>query len=261
MYGSKADMQPSSVVILAGARVVSLCIHRAGTVPIFDVTWAIPTVFIFSILEINVAIWCASIPIFWPLVERLATNKILIVNEIEVRSERRSEHIDLVDKHGKEEAYMNMDGRSESRASILGGKPSPESDMRRTPSRLTRSLSRSHSRQDNLNYYGHRHNKNSSGSSKGALGIKIPARPSNDSERNRTLIHQASSRSFASSNKNVNASVDCGGSDHTHARYKDSYNQGWAIPDFDKVTPNTPTYRTSGQRAQVPFDHISAAKE
>ncbi|KAF1953064.1 hypothetical protein CC80DRAFT_165408 [Byssothecium circinans] len=251
------------VVVLAAARVVSLCIKRAGTVPIFDPTFATPTVYIFSVLEINVAIMCASIPIFWPLVTSLASNKILIVNEIEVRSERRSENIDLVE-HGKDSSYMNIgeiDGRN-SRASILGGfdsgKPSPSSDTLRSPSHLTRTRSRNTA----TSTHTHRHNKHSSSSSKDALGISVRTRPSHDSDRTNRLLHQSSTNSFGSSNRNIAQGVDCGGADHTHAKYKDSYNQGWAVPDFDKVVqPASPTFHSSAQRAQVPFDHIGALKK
>ncbi|KAF2635614.1 hypothetical protein P280DRAFT_411315 [Massarina eburnea CBS 473.64] len=241
------------VVTLAAARVVSLCIKRAGTVPIFDPTFATPTVYIFSVLEINVAIMCASIPIFWPLVAALTSNKILIVNEIEIRSERRSEHIDLVE-HGKEDTYMNFGETGDGRCSpsIHGGAAAttPESELRRTPSRLGRSQSRSTAK------HGHKH---SAASSKdGGLGFMHP-RPSHDSSRNHSLLHQTSTNSFGSRN-NITAGLDSG-TDHTRARYKDVYNQGWAVPDFDKVTPPAPLYQNSPQKAQEPFDHIGMVKK
>jgi hypothetical protein len=80
---------PTSVVILSIARLVSLSIKRAGTTPVFDPSFATPTVYVFSVLEVNIAILTASIPIFWPLVTSFAANKILVVNEIEVRTDRR----------------------------------------------------------------------------------------------------------------------------------------------------------------------------
>ncbi|KAF2279130.1 uncharacterized protein EI97DRAFT_456523 [Westerdykella ornata] len=77
------------VVILSIARLISLCLKRAGTVPVFDPSYATPSIYIFSVLEVNIAILCASIPIFWPLVTSLSLNQIFVVNEIEVRSQRR----------------------------------------------------------------------------------------------------------------------------------------------------------------------------
>ena len=68
-------------------RVISLCINRAGTVPILDMSYHTPVVYMFSILEVNIAILCASIPIFWPMISSLAANKILVVNEIVVHVE------------------------------------------------------------------------------------------------------------------------------------------------------------------------------
>ena len=68
-------------------RMIALCINRAGTVPIQDMTYHTPVIYIFSVLEVNIAILCASIPIFWPMISSFATNKILVVNEIVVRVE------------------------------------------------------------------------------------------------------------------------------------------------------------------------------
>ncbi|KAF1993834.1 hypothetical protein P154DRAFT_587718 [Amniculicola lignicola CBS 123094] len=74
---------------LSIARMVALSIRRLGTVPNYDPTWATPSIYIFSVSEVNIAILCASIPIFWPLVTSFSSNKILVVNEIEVRTDSR----------------------------------------------------------------------------------------------------------------------------------------------------------------------------
>ncbi|KAF2735823.1 hypothetical protein EJ04DRAFT_179467 [Polyplosphaeria fusca] len=96
------------VAALAVARIIALAIRRAGTVPIFDPSYAAPAIYICSVLEVNIAILLASIPIFWPLVESFATNKILVVNEIEVHTSRRasmrdseSGFIDIGDNGGR----------------------------------------------------------------------------------------------------------------------------------------------------------------
>lgn len=75
------------VVALSIARLISLCIRRLGTIPVFDTTFATPLAFIASVLEVNMAITCASIPIFWPLVTAGFGDKILVVNEIIVRTD------------------------------------------------------------------------------------------------------------------------------------------------------------------------------
>lgn len=67
---------------------ISLCLNRAGTIPIPDMSYHTPVVYIFSVLEVNIAILCASIPIFWPMISSFAANKILVVNEIVVQVEQ-----------------------------------------------------------------------------------------------------------------------------------------------------------------------------
>jgi hypothetical protein len=69
---------------------ISLSVNKAGTIPIIDMTFHTPVVYIFSVLEVNIAIIAASIPIFWPVFSSMAINKIWVVNEIEVRVETTS---------------------------------------------------------------------------------------------------------------------------------------------------------------------------
>lgn len=77
----------SSVVVVALGRIIALSINRAGTVPIIDMSFHTPIVYIFAVLEVNFAIITASIPIFWPVIATLASNKIFVVNEVEIRVE------------------------------------------------------------------------------------------------------------------------------------------------------------------------------
>lgn len=79
-------------------RMITLCISRAGTLPIPDLSFHTPLVYIFSVLEVNIAILCASIPIFWPIISTFASNRILVVNEIVV--------------HVEEYSKTSMDGQS-----------------------------------------------------------------------------------------------------------------------------------------------------
>jgi hypothetical protein len=58
-------------------------------------TYHTPVVYIFSVLEVNIAIIAASIPIFWPVISSMAINKIWVVNEIEVRVETTSRNPSL----------------------------------------------------------------------------------------------------------------------------------------------------------------------
>jgi hypothetical protein len=84
----------NSVTIFSAVRLSCLTISRAGTYPVFDPSWYAPAIFIFSSLEIETAILCASIPIFWPIFKSLSLNKIFVTHEVEVRTERRSTNIE-----------------------------------------------------------------------------------------------------------------------------------------------------------------------
>lgn len=106
---------------------IALCINRAGTVPIIDMSYHTPVVYIFSVLEVNIAILCASIPIFWPIISTFATNKILVVNEIVVRVEEYSK--------------TSMDGQSgiglADHAAFKSAPESPGAQQSHQPSRLS----------------------------------------------------------------------------------------------------------------------------
>ncbi|KAF2825522.1 hypothetical protein CC86DRAFT_446784 [Ophiobolus disseminans] len=108
-------------------RMISLAINKAGTVPVMNMSFHVPIVYIFSVLEVNIAIIAASIPIFWPAIVTLATNKIWVVNEIEIRVENNSRNslssagdIGLAE-HGSWSKLDNKDDpdRRTSRLSVL----------------------------------------------------------------------------------------------------------------------------------------------
>jgi len=74
------------VVSISVARLVTLVQHRAGTSPNLDLTFFGPPIFIASVLEVQVAVLAASMPIFWPIIESLSMGTILVVNEVTVQS-------------------------------------------------------------------------------------------------------------------------------------------------------------------------------
>ncbi|KAF2849048.1 hypothetical protein T440DRAFT_453542 [Plenodomus tracheiphilus IPT5] len=60
---------------------------RAGTSPYIDFTWWSPTMIILSCLEIDLAIICASMPIFWPVLEK-SLSAIFVSYEVQIVEER-----------------------------------------------------------------------------------------------------------------------------------------------------------------------------
>lgn len=78
------------MVTVAVGRMISLSMNRAGTIPVIDMSYFTPFVYIFGVLEVNLAIIAASVPTFWPVIAKIAANKIFVVNEIEIHVERAS---------------------------------------------------------------------------------------------------------------------------------------------------------------------------
>jgi len=66
---------------------IAMSVNKAGTKPVLDMSFHTPIVYIFAVLEVNFAIITASIPIFWPAIATLASNKIFVVNEVQIHVE------------------------------------------------------------------------------------------------------------------------------------------------------------------------------
>lgn len=103
----------SVVVAISIARLASIVETRAGTYPVADPTWLAPTSIVLSCLEVDVAILCASIPIFWPLISALTFGKIFVVDEVIVQTESRLEERPAT--AGSETELRTYDSRSSGR--------------------------------------------------------------------------------------------------------------------------------------------------
>ncbi|WYZ35775.1 hypothetical protein EsH8_X_000422 [Colletotrichum jinshuiense] len=73
----------SVVLMLSTWRLVSLIGSRAGTYPTLDVTWYAPVPMALAILEIEVAAICASLPVFWPMLQK-GMGQIFVTHEVKV---------------------------------------------------------------------------------------------------------------------------------------------------------------------------------
>ena len=69
---------------------IALSLNRVGTIPVLDMSYYTPPVYVFGVLEVNIAIVAACIPIFWPVITGLAANKIFVLNEVDVQVEEAS---------------------------------------------------------------------------------------------------------------------------------------------------------------------------
>jgi hypothetical protein len=74
-------------------RLYSIIQHGAGLYPYPDFTWWAPVSFILSCLEIDLAIFCASVPIFWPVIQK-SISAIFVSYEVKIEEQR------IEDGHG-----------------------------------------------------------------------------------------------------------------------------------------------------------------
>jgi hypothetical protein len=83
----------TSVNVISIWRVATVFEHKATTSPTFDPTWYGPISILLTILEVNAATICASVPVFWPvLTARL--DKIFVTQEIKIERTHRFSTID-----------------------------------------------------------------------------------------------------------------------------------------------------------------------
>ena len=80
-----------SVVLISVGRLYSIVEHSAGLSPYPDFTWWTPISIILSCLEIDLAIVCASMPIFWPVIQK-SLSAIFVSHEIQVVETRIDDH-------------------------------------------------------------------------------------------------------------------------------------------------------------------------
>lgn len=89
-------------------RLYSIVDHKAGLVPYPDFTWWTPISIVLSCLEISLAIMCASMPIFWPIIEQ-SFSAIFISHDIhvvETRAEDRGLAYEL--EHTKSQGQQSL---------------------------------------------------------------------------------------------------------------------------------------------------------
>jgi hypothetical protein len=104
------------VVAASVWRLYTIIIHQAGTYPYFDTTWWTPLMIILSAVEVNLAIICASTPIFWPMIETQFA-AIFVSYEVNVTEERIGDDYGLAyelehTKHGRQGSMKSSGGTS-----------------------------------------------------------------------------------------------------------------------------------------------------
>ena len=103
-----------SVVGTAIGRLHGIVKTKGATYPYVDYTWWTPSLIILSCLEIDLAIICASMPIFWPIIEKSFAS-IFVSYEVRVVEERVDDYglsYELEHKHTTDRASIKSSGTS-----------------------------------------------------------------------------------------------------------------------------------------------------
>ncbi|KAK2052525.1 hypothetical protein LY76DRAFT_526497 [Colletotrichum caudatum] len=90
------------VLMLAVWRLVELMRSRIGTFPTLDVTWYTPLPMTLAILEIDIAAICASLPVFWPVLQN-SMGAIFVTREVKITTE-------TIDTHADDDDCLKMTG-------------------------------------------------------------------------------------------------------------------------------------------------------
>lgn len=93
-------------------RLRSIVEHDAGLSPYPDFTWWTPISIILSCLEIDLAITCASMPIFWPVFQK-SFSAIFVSHQIEVVETRIENHgLAYELEHTKSRGHQSLNSSS-----------------------------------------------------------------------------------------------------------------------------------------------------
>lgn len=91
----------NSVNVCSVIRLIALVETKAGTYPTLDPSWYGCTAAMLSVLEVNIATICASLPVFWPVI-RENLGRILVTYEVDVTHEARdSGNFNVVNESGE----------------------------------------------------------------------------------------------------------------------------------------------------------------
>ncbi|KAJ0107968.1 hypothetical protein J7T55_008104 [Diaporthe amygdali] len=99
-------------------RLQSIVETRAATLPAFDPTWYGTTPIVLSCMEVDLAAICASLPVFWPVIQKSIGSVIIVTHEVKITREQRrtgdgntsNENVDL--RRQRSEEVLLEDGDS-----------------------------------------------------------------------------------------------------------------------------------------------------
>lgn len=89
IWASKHDYLLPSASTFSVLRLASIIKTRAATYPRFDPTFYGSTPIVLAALEVDVAVICAALPVFWPVLCEMGLGQILVTREFKIDFEQR----------------------------------------------------------------------------------------------------------------------------------------------------------------------------
>lgn len=89
--------------------------HKAATYPTFDPTWYGPISIVLAAAEVESAMICASVPVFWPMLRGSFLGNIFVTKEVEVTFEQRygsEDHFDRIDNFELQKGVSRADSEA-----------------------------------------------------------------------------------------------------------------------------------------------------
>ncbi|KAI2478470.1 hypothetical protein Ptr902_10083 [Pyrenophora tritici-repentis] len=222
-----------TVVTVAIGRMIAMSVNRAGTVPVLDMTYHTPIIYIFAVLEVNFAIITASIPIFWPVIATLASNKIFVVNEVEI-------HVEHVTRND------SLDSKGISLGDRKGSGASGDNKLGHLTTIADRGTRKSSEK-------GHHQHKTSNASTARSMGIDISGnrKPSDASSVGRTIGMDLTGRTSQESSQHLYRIPNQSSKSLTRSESDD-----W-FTEMDRANSRGQTTTTVGT-TDIPLEHIKA---
>lgn len=124
-------------LFLLGALVISVSVwrfadmvaHRAATWPTFDPTWYGSSAICLGIVEVNLAIICASIPVFWPTLSKALMGSIFVTQEVKIT--RHSRYSTDVERDDEIELQRTRSGETGTTSVAVGRRSTRDSKKSR----------------------------------------------------------------------------------------------------------------------------------
>jgi hypothetical protein len=221
---------------------VAMSVNKAGTKPILDMSFHTPVVYIFAVLEVNFAIITASVPIFWPAIATLASNKIFVVNEVQI-------HVEHVTRN---DSFDSAGGISLSDRKITSSGGDSKMGVVTT---ISDRIPRKSGEKSSATNHHHRHKPSTASSVGPTTGFGGGRKPSTASSVGRTMGMDLAGRPSQESSRHLYRIPS--NENRSSKSLTQSEGDDWFM-EMDRATSRGQV-TTTVEKTSIPFEHIKAS--